>query len=251
VPVGVDAGSVMPPAPVLPEPAGIRAGAHKVAAAPNGKGTWVIDPATTTVSFTIVSNSAGPITGVFPGGAAGALDAKASQGVFSIDLTKLTTSNKAGARNPVRDVSVIESFFGARPFANAALKAAVDGAWQKVEGKIARGVATAAFVVDSVEGAAANPKVEAAADGVVNGRLMLWDSVSIPLSFPVTASRTKDVMQVKGTAPAIFDIERVLGSPLRQALFDAMIAAGCAHQPGIQNAVTVNLETVTLELAKK
>ena len=251
-PAVVDAGSVVapPPAPEQPEPAGIAAGTHKIPAAPKGKGTWAVDPAATSVSFTIVSNSAGPITATFPGGAAGALDAKSKKGVFTVDLTKMTTTNKDGALNPLRDTNVIESFFGARPFANAALKPAVDTAWQKLDGKIASGVAKAGLVVESVEGIT-DVKPGASGEGVVNGKLVLWDSVEVPMSFPVTVTRAKDVLEVKGTAPATFDIEKATGSPLRKALFDAMIAAGCAHQPGIQNAVTVNLDKVSLVLAKK
>ena len=248
----VPAVPVLPPPPAveLPEPEGIKAGDHKVPAAPKGKGTWAVDPASTSVSFTIVSNSAGPITGTFPGGAAGAIDEKTKKGVFTIDLLRMTTTNKAGAANPVRDTNVIESFFAARPFGNAALKPAVDSMWKKLDGKIAGGVAKAGLIVETVEGID-SVKDGATGHGVVNGKLVLWDSVQVPVSFAVTVSRLKNILEVKGTAPATFDVEKATGSGLRKMLFDAMIAAGCAHQPGIQNAVAVNLDKVTLLLAGK
>jgi hypothetical protein len=233
-----------PPGPEQPEPEGIAAGAHKIPDAPAGKGAWVVDAAATSVSFTIVSNSAGPITATFPGGAAGALDGKTRKGVFTVDLTKMSSVNKDNVVNPARDTNVIESFFAARPFANAALKDAVAAAWQPLDGKIQGGVARAALVVDSVEGA--DVKDGATADGVVNGSLLLWESVKVPVSFPVSVSRKGKTVEVTGKGPASFDIEKATGSKLRKLLFDAMIAAGCAHQPGIQNTVTVSLDKVTL-----
>jgi hypothetical protein len=236
-----------PAQPDIPEPAGIEAGARKPPEPPTGKGSWEVDPAATAVSFTIVSNSAGPVTGHFPGGAAGALDAKGKGGVFTVDLTTMVTTTKDGSKNPLRDTNVIESFFGARPFAQAALKKKVEDAWRALAGKIANGVKTAALVVDSIEGEAAKVKDGAAGDGVVNGRLILWESVEVPVSFPVTASRKGKVLEVKGQAPSVFDIEAVTGSAIRKKLFETMLAAGCAHQPGLQNTVSVALETVTLK----
>lgn len=245
VPAPVATPPMAPPAgPEQPEPAGISAGAHKIPDAPVGKGAWLVDPAATQVSFTIVSNSAGVITGTFPNGAAGAFDAKARKGVFTIDLTKMTSVNKDKVANPVRDTNVIESFFAARPFANAALKDAVAAAWQPLDGKIASGVSRAALVVDAVEGA--DVKDGATGDGVVNGKLLLWESVEIPVSFPVTIARKGKTIEVTGKGPASFDIEKATGSKLRKSLFNAMIAAGCAHQPGIKNDVTVSLDKVTL-----
>jgi hypothetical protein len=242
-----------PPAPEEPEPAGISAGALAPPAAPKGKGVWTLDPAGTDVSFTIVSNSAGPITGRFPGGASGAFDPEKRTGVFAVDLTKLQSTNKDGAPNAVRDTNVLEAFFGARPLSNAALRPSVDAVWERIAAKIKPGVARAALVIDAVEGEAAAPKEGATTEGVVNGRLVLWDSVAIPVAFPVTAARTKGVIELKGTAPATFSIEKATGSALRKALFDTMLAAGCAHQPGISNDVSVSLDKVTLRqaLAKK
>ena len=253
----VDAGVVVvapPPGPVLPEPPGISAGGHKLPEAPKGKGTWSIDPTATTGSFTIVSNSAGVITGKLAGAAAGGFDAKAKKGpkgVVTVDLTKLVSTNKDGVGNPARDTNVIEAFFGARPFANADKKPAVEDAWKKLAGKLAGGVAQAGLVIDGVEGGAADVKDKKTADGVVNGKLVLWDSVEIPVSWPVKAERKGDVITVTGGAPAQFDIEKVTGSAIRKALFDNLLAAGCAHQPGIKNEVTVSLDQVTLKLNKK
>jgi hypothetical protein len=250
-----------PPTPQIPEPAGITAGGHKAPDAPKGKGTWSVDAATTSVSFTIVSNSAGLVTGKFDNAAAGAFDPKAKKGVFGVDLTKLVTSSvpkgaTAPAPNPVRDANVIESFFGARPFAstpanaaNAPKKGDVDNAWKALAGKIASGVSTASLVVDSVEGA--ELAKDGTSNGTVNGKLELWESVEVPVSFPVTVEKKGDTMTVKGTAPSKLDIEKVTGSAIRKSLFDNMLAAGCAHQPGIQNEVTLNLDQVTLKEQKK
>lgn len=233
-----------PPGPEQPEPAGISAGARKIPQPPAGKSAWTVDPANTNVSFTIVSNSAGLITATFPGAAAGAFDAKSRKGVFTIDLTKMSSVNKDKVANPLRDINVVESFFAARPFANAALKDAVAAAWKPLDGRIASGVSRAALVVDSVEGA--DVKDGATADGVVNGKLLLWESVEVPVSFPVSVTRKGKTIEVIGKGPSSFDIEKATGSKLRKMLFDAMIAAGCAHQPGIQNDVTVSLDKVTL-----
>jgi hypothetical protein len=249
-----------PPTPQVPEPAGISAGAHKAPDAPKGKGMWAVDPASTSVSFTIVSNSAGLVTGKLDNAASGAFDPKAKKGVFHVDLTKLvTTSSKAGAPpapNPVRDANVIESFFGARPFAstpanaaNAPKKPDVENSWKALTGKIASGVSTASLVVGSVEGA--ELAKDGASNGTVNGKLELWDSVEVPVSWPVSVEKKGDTLTVKGTAPAKFDIEKVTGSAIRKALFDNMLAAGCAHQPGIQNEVSVMLDQVTLKEQKK
>lgn len=236
--------------PELPEPAGVGAGAHKIPAVPAGAGTWAVEPTATTVAFTIVSNSAGPITGRFPNATGGAFDEKAGKGVFTVDLTKMVTVNKDNAPNPVRDSNVIEAFFAARPFAIADKKQAVADTWAALAGKIASGVATAALVVETVEGAVLAVKDGQSADGVVNGKLVLWESVEVPVSFPVTASRTGDAIEVTGTAPSTFNIEKATGSAIRKKLFDTMLAAGCAHQPGIQNDVSVALERVTLKRAK-
>jgi hypothetical protein len=240
-----------PPTPEVPEPAGIKAGAFAPAKPGPTKGMWIVDAEQTVVSFTIVSNSAGPITGKFEKSATGSFDPKKRTGSFAVDLTKMTSTNKKGELNPVRDTNVIESFFAARPFANAALAGAVADVWKRLDGKIASGVGTARLDIDNVEGAAATPKDGAPVDGVVNGKLVLWDSIAVPVSFPVTVTKTKDDVEVKGTAPATFNIEAATGTPIRKALFDAMIAAGCAHQPGIQNDVAVSLDRVVLHLAKK
>ncbi len=240
-----------PPAtPPQPEPAGIAPGAHKIPEAPKGKTTWTVDPTGTDVSFTIVSNSAGPITGKLSGAAAGAYDAKSKKGVFTVDLTKLATVSKDGAGNPVRDANVVQAFFGAAPFADAAHKTAVEGVWKTLSAKLQSGVTKAGLVLDGVEGDAATPKEGKSVEGTVNGKLVLWDSVEIPVSFPVTAEKKGDTIEVKSTAPAQFDIEKATGSVIRKGLFDSLLAAGCKHQPGIQNEVKVSLDKVTLKKGK-
>lgn len=236
--------------PEIPEPPGVAAGTHKTPAPPTGAGAWTVDPASTTVAFTIVSNSAGPITGRFPNATSGSIDEKSGRGVFTVDLTRMVTVNKDNATNAVRDSNVIEAFFAARPFSIEERKQAVADVWSGLAGKIASGVSSAALVVDSVEGGATKVKDGETADGVVNGKLVLWESVEVPVSFPVTASRKGDAIEVKGTAPSTFNIEKATGSAVRKKLFDTMLAAGCAHQPGIQNDVSVALEQVTLKKAK-
>ena len=49
------------------------------------------------------------------------------------------------------------------------------------------------------------------------------------------------------TAPVSFDLEQVLGKNLRKLAFDTMLAAGCAHQPGIQNTVTLEITNAVFE----
>ena len=83
-------------------------------------------------------------------------------------------------------------------------------------------------------------------NGSLSGNLILWDKISIPLNFPINVSRAGEQVTLSSSQPVSFDLEQVLGSELRKLTFDTMLAAGCAHQPGIQNKVDITLHKVVL-----
>jgi hypothetical protein len=192
----------------------------------------------TEIRFVIVSNSAGPITGRFPDGLTGELDADGT-GKVEIQLDTLKTVDQNNVENPLRDGNVIEAFFGVRP--SAVFPEPVDEAWSALAGKLERSIQKATFEITS------SPGIHGTATlGSLEGNLKLWKTISIPLSFPVSITRSADRMVLTSTDSVTFDLEQVLGSELRKSLFDTMLAAGCAHQPGIQNQVEITLEKVTL-----
>ena len=194
--------------------------------------------AETDLRFVIVSNSAGPVTVRFPGGLEGALG-EDGKGSFSIQLDTFKSLDQNNLENPLRDSNTVEAFFGVRP--SAIFPAEVDAAWEKLTGKLERSVAKAQFEVTESDLIGSD-----AANGTLSGNLKLWNTVSVPLSFPVSVTRAEGRVEFASTAPVAFDLEEVLGSDLRKLTFDTMLAAGCAHQPGIQNKVEITLDRVVL-----
>src|SRR5690348_16661561 len=53
------------PAPVIAEPAGIGSNQHAPPAAPNGKGVWIVDAATSSVKATVGPKSEKPLVMTF------------------------------------------------------------------------------------------------------------------------------------------------------------------------------------------
>ncbi|MDJ0835455.1 MAG: YceI family protein [Acidobacteriota bacterium] len=214
-----------------PEKAGNSAPETKVAA-----GGYELDSAETDVSFMIVSNSAGPITARFPKGVSGSLDAS-GKGTVSIQLDTMYSLDQNNLENPLRDANVIEAFFGVRP--SAILPEPVDKAWEALAGKIERSVATARFEISEATGLDT-------ATGNLTGNLVIWNKISVPLTFAVNVTRADNRVELTSTAPVAFDLIEVLGADLRKLTFDTMLAAGCAHQPGIQNKVEISLNKVVM-----
>ena len=201
---------------------------------------YALESGETDISFVIVSNSAGPITARFPNGCEGSLDAS-GVGSFTIQLDTMKSLDQNDLENPLRDDNVIEAFFGVRP--SKIFPEPVDKAWALLTDKLERSVAKARFEVSATEGLAALADGGSGA-GSMTGNLVLWNKVSTPLVFPVNMTRSGDHLEMTSTAPASLDLERVLGPDLRKLIFDTMLAAGCAHQPGIQNTVEINLHKV-------
>jgi len=190
--------------------------------------------AETEMHFVIVSNSAGPVTVRFPGGLSGELSEDGT-GKVDVQLDKMYSLDQNKLENPLRDANVVEAFFGVRP--SAVFPEKVDEAWSKLSGMIERNVATATFEIT------ASPGLMGDADtGSLDGKLELWNTIEVPLSLPVSIARTGDRIEVSSTEPVSFDLEEVLGSELRKLTFDTMLAAGCAHQPGIQNKVEITID---------
>jgi len=192
--------------------------------------------AETDFSFVIVSNSAGPVTGRFPNGASGTLDPTGA-GNVEIQLALMKSLDKTNTENPLRDANVVEAFFGVRP--SRVMREPVDKAWALLTDKLERSVTRARFEIEKTEGIDVADGTQG--EGSMTGNLVLWNKISIPLTFPVSTSRTGNRVELVGTAPVSFDLEEVLGSELRKLLFDTMLAAGCAHQPGIQNQVEITI----------
>lgn len=212
---------------------------------PAGGDVYQVVAAETDVSFVIVSNSAGAITGHFPQGTAGWLNLSDQTGKFAIQLDTLKTTNEEGLEVPLRDANVVEAFFGVRP--SALFAEAVDAAWAKLEGMLPRNVALAGFEVTGLEGVDASlPE----SSGSINGRLVLWNKVNVDASFAVKAISAEGRLELSSSEPVTIDLAEVLGENLRNLVFETMLAAGCAHQPGIQNQVAITLEKVVLQKAE-
>ncbi len=198
----------------------------------------------TDISFVIVSNSAGPVTGRFPEGVTGWLNFSDGSGKISVQIDTLKTAATDGLDNPLRDANIVESFFGVRP--SAILPEPVDAAWAKLEGMLMRNVANAGFEVTGIEGVDA-AQTESA--GSVSGRFVLWNRISMDLSFAVNANGEEGRLVLSSSEPVTIDLVQVLGEDLRNLVFDTMLAAGCAHQPGIQNQVAITLNKIVLQKA--
>ncbi|MCP4504363.1 MAG: YceI family protein [Deltaproteobacteria bacterium] len=226
--------------------------AFKTSAAPAG--AWKIDGDKTDVSFTIVSKSAGPVTGHFPKGTQGFL--KDGKGEVTIDLTKLVTTDKTGAENAVRDARVVHAFFGV-PLASApkdkmeASKAAmasqekVDAAWKKLNGVLPTGVTTAAYRISGVEGL---DKLEEgkASDIMLHGTLILWDSLETHFVLSLQATKIGKSIAAHSKGLATLHLEKLLGKTTRNLVFETMLAAGCGHQAGIHSEVMINIEKLSM-----
>lgn len=206
--------------------------------------SFVINTEETDLHFHIVSNSAGPIRGMFPKGVSGSLD-QDGKGSLSIDINTLYSLDQNDLENPLRDSNVVEAFFGTRPHPFFAEK--VDAAWALIGDQLQRGLNTATFEVTSATGLG-NLADGASETGQITGSLKIWNKIEVPLAFDVAMARTGNRVEVTTETGPTFNLETVLGADLRKLAFDTMLAAGCAHQPGIQNDVTINLTKVIFEI---
>lgn len=211
--------------------------------APQGASVFVVDAAETDVHFTIVSNSAGKVTGRFPGGYQGWLDLAEGKGKFATQVDTLKTTTQDGMGLELRDQNVIEAFFGVRP--SSTLPELVDKAWQAMAGKLERNIQIAGFEIDKVEGLS-DLADGASAQGSLAGKLVFWDTITASVSFPVEAKREGDMLTLASTETVTINLVDIMGQGLRDLAFQTMIAAGCAHQPGIQNEVVIGLDKVVL-----
>jgi len=200
---------------------------------------YEIVTAETEFHFEIVSNSAGPIRVWFPEGVSGNLNDDGT-GTVTVQLDKMYSLDQNDLENPLRDANVVEAFFGVRP--SAIFPAQVDEAWQKLTGMIQRSVPNARFEITKSEGIVSGD----ATTGSMTGNLVLWNKISVPLTLPVSVTRSETGIELASTEPVSFDLIEALGADLRKLTFDTMLAAGCAHQPGIQNEVTITLDKVIL-----
>lgn len=200
--------------------------------------------AETDISFVIVSNSAGPITARFPNGTAGSLNSE-GKGTFTVQLDTMKTLDQNDLDNPLRDANVIEAFFGVRP--SAVLPEPVDKAWEALAGKLERSVAKARFEVTDTSGLI-DLAAQSGGSGSLSGNLVLWNKISVPLTFKTQMNHHGEKITLSSSEAVTIDLEEVLGAELRKLAFDTMLAAGCAHQPGIQNQVAISLNKVTLAL---
>ena len=203
-----------------------------------------IDPEGTEISFVIVSNSAGAVTARFPKGASGWIrPGDAAEGQFAIQLDTMKSTTADGLENPVRDSNVVEAFFGVRP--SALFPEPVDKAWEAIGDRLTRNVAKAVFEVKAVSGIS-DLADRATGPGSITGNLVLWKTISTEVTFSFNATRSGNAYHLHGTAPTVINLEDILGPELRKLAFDTMLAAACAHQPGIQNEVAINLHRVVL-----
>lgn len=215
--------------------------------APEKHPVWQIVAAETQVSFQIVSNSAGTITGTFAKGSQGWVDIsqeKQPQGNFTIQLDTLKTRNAKGEGNPARDMNVIEAFFGVRDSATQAEP--VRHVWSQLSHYLQHQVKTAGFEIAGMSNLKKNPDGKHGT-AEIQGFLYLWNSVRLPAQFPVAIEQQAGTMSIKSTAPFVFNLEQALGSQVRSLVFETLLAAGCAHQAGIQNQVSVSLDQVVFK----
>lgn len=214
--------------------------------APQADAAYTVDATQTDVHFTIVSNSAGPVTGRFPEGYKGWLDLGEGKGRFAVQLETLKTTTQDGMELERRDQNVLEAFFGIRP--SSAMPEAVDQAWQALSGKLERNIQVAGFEIESVEGLK-DLADGASAQGALAGKLVFWDTITASVRFPVEATRSGDELTLSSTEKVTINMVDIMGQSLRDTVFQTMIAAGCAHQPGIQNDVVIGLDKVVLSKA--
>lgn len=215
--------------------------------APTKHPVWKIAAAETQVSFQIVSNSAGTITGTFAKGSEGWVDIsqeKQPQGNFALQLDTLKTHNAKGEGNPARDLNVIEAFFGVRD--SSAQGEPVRHVWSKLSHYLQHHVKTAGFEITGMSNLKKNPDGKQGS-AEVQGYLYLWNSLRLPAQFFVTIEQQAEKMTIKSTSPFVFNLEQVLGSQVRSLVFETLLAAGCAHQAGIQNQVSVSLDQVVFK----
>jgi hypothetical protein len=216
--------------------------------APQGDQVYVVDAAATDAHFTIVSNSAGPVTGRFPEGYQGWLNLADGKGKFAAQIDNLKTFTQDGMGLALRDQNVIEAFFGVRP--SSILPEPVDKAWQALSGKLQRNVQLAGFEIESIDGLSGLAD-GATAQGSLDGNLVFWDTITVSVRFPVEATRSGDTITLSSTEKVTINLVDVMGQSLRDLAFQTMLAAGCAHQPGIQNDVVIGLDKVVLQKAAK
>ena len=218
--------------------------------------SWTIDGDKTEVSFTIVSKSAGPVSGTFPKGVKGYVAAN-GKGEVTIDLSSLVTTDKTGAGNDVRDARVVHAFFGVPLAAATSEKAAasktalsnlekVEAAWKKLEGVLAPGVKQAAYRISGVDG------LDKLVDGkegslMLHGTLVLWDSLETHFMLPLKATKTGKTISASTKEAATLNLDKVLGKTTRDLVFETMLAAGCAHQAGLESAVSISIPKLHLE----
>jgi|GEM_PF-2174394 len=228
----------------------------KAAAAPAD--AWTIDTDATKVSFVIVSNSAGPVTGHFDKAAKGWLAKDGKSGQATVDLIQLRSVDKTGAENAVRDARVVHAFFGlpldAAPKDKAEVSKGAMGAidkvnavWKKLDGVLPTGVAQAAYKLQGVDGL---DKLEDGKPGdiMTHGSLVLWDSLEVHVMFPMTATKKGKTLTASSKKAVSINLEELLGKATRDTVFDTMLAAGCGHQAGIQSKVDITIDQLTLTM---
>lgn len=215
-------------------------------AMPEGPDIYTVDTAETDMHFTIVSNSAGPVTGRFPTGYSGWLNLAEGKGKFAAKIDTLTTTTADGMGLERRDHNIIEAFFGVRP--SVAMPEAVDKAWEALTGKIERNIPLAGFEIEKIDGLT-DVADGASGQGSLSGTLVFWDTITASVSFPVEAKREGDILTLSSTEQVTVNLVDIMGQSLRDLAFHTMIAAGCAHQPGIQNDVVIGLDKVVLQKA--
>lgn len=206
---------------------------------------WKVDAKETKVSFNIVSNSAGEITGSFPEGVQGwlSLDKENSRGAFNVKIDSMQTVNKEGKMNPLRDSNVKEAFFGLRD--SMTNKDGVNKVWSEIGSQLEKGVSHAYFSIEGIKDL--DISKNSTAQAKVFGKATFWGLVNVDLEFPIKAIMNKDTLTIEGTTPATFNLENILGKTVRDLIFKSMLEAGCAHQKGIQNDLKINLEKVVLK----
>lgn len=209
---------------------------------------WDINTEKTKLHFTVVSNDSGEFKGTFNNGVEGFLRLanEKSKGSFFVRYSKMVTVNKAGKGNPLRDNNLVEAFFGVRD--SKVAKKAVNDVWDKLSGVLKKGVSTAQFEIDKVEGLKLASKKEASCN--VKGRVILWDKIEIPAVFPVKAKINNNELEIKGTKPFKFNLVKVLGQNTRNTVFQTLLAAGCPHKKGIQNDISIYLDTIVFDKRK-
>lgn len=206
--------------------------------------SWKINSEKSKLHFTIGANPNVTITGYFPNGISGnlLLNNEKSTGEFKVKIATLKSVNQLGKENPVRDMNVVESFFGTKNSSFA--KDAVNRVWDSLTGVLDKGVQHASFKIKKVENLKMDSKTNA--NCVVKGDITLWGKINIPVDFPVKAEMKDNSLEILGDKPATFDLLKVLGDK-RDIVFETLKAAGCPHDAGVKNEVSIYLDKIVFD----